>query len=166
MSWLTAGATRGQMNEKPMSRGAGMSFFQIMNWDEVAAQRSVGGRSSGYTSFIAEVAAAWFDDIRTDITFMLLLETSRSDVHTKLPSSVNTTQNRPACCAGRAIGYREGMNQSLSLALINSRLRRAMLLRGTFLGHSAAQAPVLVQLPNPSSSMRATILRARRARST
>ncbi len=34
------------------------------------------------------------------------------------------------------------------------------------LGHSAAHAPVLVQLPKPSSSILATILRARRTRST
>lgn len=58
------------------------------------------------------------------------------------------------------------LSQSLHLALINSRLRRAMLLSEMFLGHSAAHAPVLVQLPNPSSSILATMARARRARST
>lgn len=55
---------------------------------------------------------------------------------------------------------------SAHLAAMSSRLRRAMLLREMPLGHSAEQAPVLVQLPKPSSSILATILRARRARST
>ena len=50
--------------------------------------------------------------------------------------------------------------QSANLAFSNSRLRRAMLLRGTFLGHSAAHAPVLVQLPKPSSSILRTMARA------
>ncbi len=52
------------------------------------------------------------------------------------------------------------------LALMNSRLRRAILLRGMLLGHSAAHAPVLVQLPKPSSSILRTMARARRLRST
>ena len=55
---------------------------------------------------------------------------------------------------------------SLHFALMNSRFRRAMLLNEMFFGHSAAHAPVLVQLPNPSSSIFLTIARARRRRST
>lgn len=57
-------------------------------------------------------------------------------------------------------------NYSLILAHKYSRLRRAILLSEMLLGHSAAQAPVLVQLPKPNSSILATIARARRARST
>ncbi len=41
-----------------------------------------------------------------------------------------------------------------------------MLARETDFGHSAAQAPVLVQLPKPNSSIFATIAFARRAAST
>jgi hypothetical protein len=55
--------------------------------------------------------------------------------------------------------------QSLSLALMNSRLRRAMLLMETDFGHSASQARVLVQLPKPNSSILAIIALARRAAS-
>ena len=57
-------------------------------------------------------------------------------------------------------------NQSASLALINSRLRRATLAMVSFLGHTASQARVLVQLPKPSSSILATIALARLAAST
>ncbi len=49
---------------------------------------------------------------------------------------------------------------------MNSRLRRAMFANETDLGHSAAQAPVLVQLPKPNSSILATIALARAAAST
>ncbi len=49
---------------------------------------------------------------------------------------------------------------------MNSRFMRAMFASLMLLGHSAAQAPVLVQLPNPSSSILATMARARRSRST
>src|SRR5690606_11682606 len=51
-------------------------------------------------------------------------------------------------------------------AFRNSRLRRAILLMEIFFGHSTSQAPVLVQLPKPSSSILATIDLARRAAST
>ena len=70
------------------------------------------------------------------------------------------------CSGEAAAGVWAGVPYSANLALRYSRLRRAMLLRGTFLGHSAAQAPVLVQLPKPSSSILATMARARRLRST
>ena len=43
---------------------------------------------------------------------------------------------------------------------------RAMLLSEMFFGHSAAQAPVLVQLPKPSSSILLTIAFTRFAAST
>ena len=48
----------------------------------------------------------------------------------------------------RGYGY-----QSASFAFMNSRLRRAMLAIDSFLGHTASQARVLVQLPKPSSSI-------------
>ena len=56
--------------------------------------------------------------------------------------------------------------QSLILALRNSRFKRAICAMDMFLGHSCSQAPVLVQLPNPSSSILATIDLARLAAST
>ena len=55
--------------------------------------------------------------------------------------------------------------QSPNFAFINSRFKRAILLIEMHLGHSASQARVLVQLPNPSSSILATIDFTRRAAS-
>lgn len=52
------------------------------------------------------------------------------------------------------------------LADKNSLFKRAIWLMEIFLGHSASQAPVLVQLPNPNSSILATIALARVALST
>ena len=49
---------------------------------------------------------------------------------------------------------------------MNSRFKRAMFVIDTPLGHSASQAPVFVQLPNPNSSILANIDFARRAAST
>ncbi len=57
-------------------------------------------------------------------------------------------------------------DQSSNLADRNSRFRRAMCAIEIDLGHSAWQAPVLVQLPKPSSSILATMALARRAPST
>lgn len=54
------------------------------------------------------------------------------------------------------------VDQSFSFAQMNSRFKRAILVIETFFGHSASQAPVLVQLPKPNSSIRATIAFARR----
>lgn len=58
-----------------------------------------------------------------------------------------------------------GGYQSASFALMNSRLRRAMLAIVSFLGQTASQARVLVQLPKPSSSILATMALARLAAS-
>ena len=66
---------------------------------------------------------------------------------------------------GKAL-LRSNPYQSASLALMNSRLRRAILDMLSHLGHTASQARVLVQLPNPSSSILATIALARLAAST
>ena len=60
------------------------------------------------------------------------------------------------------IKCRKESDQSFSLARMKSRFRRAMLLIETFLGHSASQARVFVQLPKPSSSILANIALARR----
>lgn len=49
---------------------------------------------------------------------------------------------------------------------MKSRFKRAMLLMEMFFGHSASQARVFVQLPNPSSSILESIAFARRAAST
>ena len=57
------------------------------------------------------------------------------------------------------------IHQSASFALINSRLRRAMLAMLSFFGQTASQARVFVQLPKPSSSILATIALARFAAS-
>src|SRR6056297_324943 len=61
------------------------------------------------------------------------------------------------------------MNQSFSSvkeALRYSLLSRAMCSSDIPLGHSASQAPVLVQLPKPSSSILATMAFTRRLAST
>ncbi len=50
---------------------------------------------------------------------------------------------------------------SMREALANQRFILAMCSREISLGHSASQAPMLVQLPKPSRYMRSTILRAR-----
>ena len=92
----------------------------------------------------------------------------RDDMNKEATARTFVTVHRRLCIciarAAKASGIQ--LSQSLNFALINSRLRRAMLLSEMFLGHSAAHAPVLVQLPNPSSSILATMARARRARST
>ncbi len=84
----------------------------------------------------------------------------------KSQKSVRQTKNLPHQKVGQIFCCYLLKNQSFSFAQINSRFRRAMCVSETPLGHSAAQAPVLVQLPKPSSSIFESMALARAAAST